>query len=196
MVSRALATAAVTSALLGAGCVETTTSTDGRAPAMQPTASPTTPQEAPANAVVLITRPAVDSNGNLWRDRFELTAYLFAQPFPAPVFREGELEFSIYPLGRAGTPDKPGQALRTWKIDAQSLDSLRGMSLPGPCYNIALSLLADGGTDKLPVDAVDLAACFKAPNEPPVWTQGVTTVQFGSVAADSGSSSGRPRSTQ
>lgn len=179
-------------ASMPAACVQTTSSGDGRAPAMQPVSAPSTPQDAPANAVVLIARPASDTNGNLWRDRLELTAYLFAQPFPTPVFRTGELEFLIYPPGKAGSPSAPGKPLRTWTIDPQSLESLRGMSLPGPCYNLALSLLADGGTDKLPFDSVDLAACFRAPNEPPIWTQGTTTIQLGSVASEA-SGSNRPR---
>lgn len=166
------------------GCVKTTSSNDGRAPTPPPVAPPSTPGEAPANAVVLITRPAVDTNGNLWRDRIDLTVYLFAQPFPTPVFREGELEFLIYPMGRSGTQQSPGKPLRTWRFDAAMLNAMRGMSLPGPCYNLSISLLADGGTDKLPLDAVDLAACFRAPGEAPVWTQALTTVQLGTVAGD------------
>jgi len=170
-------------ALFTGACVETTTSADGRAPTMQPVTAPSTPDAAPANAVVLIARPAVDTDGNLWRDRMEVTVYLFAQPFPTPVFREGVLEFSIYPIGQAGTPSAMGTPLRTWSVDPQTLSSLRGMSLPGPCYNIALSLLANGQSDKLPAESVDLAATFKAPNEAPVWTQGVTTIQLGTVAS-------------
>jgi len=183
--ARPLAVGAIGALLLLSGCVQSTTTGDGRAPAPQPIAAPSTPSEAPANAVVLIARPAVDTNGNLWRDRVELTVYLFAQPYPTPVFREGELEFMIYPVGRANTPETAGRPLRTWTIDARTLDALRGMSLPGPCYNLALNLLADGGSDKLPVDAVDLVACFKPTGSAPVWTQGVTTVQLGTVGADS-----------
>ncbi|MBX3354182.1 MAG: hypothetical protein KF724_00610 [Phycisphaeraceae bacterium] len=146
--------------------------------------------------MVLIARPAVDTNGNLWRDRIDLTVYLFAQPFPTPVFREGELDFFIYPVGQAGSPDAPGVPLRKWTVDPQTMAALRGMSLPGPCYNLGLSLLADGRTDELPVDAVDLAAVFRAPGQPPVWTQGVTTVQLGMVVPESGRSSRRGTATQ
>lgn len=177
-----------------ASCVQSTRTSDGRAPSPQPVAPPSTPEEAPANAVVLIARPAVDTNGNLWRDRVELTVYLFAQPFPTPVFRDGDLEFAIFPVGQAGTPQSPGTPLRTWKIDAETLAALRGMSLPGPCYNVAISLLADGGTDLLRLDAVDLAARFRAPGMEPVWAQGVTTVQLGMVSDGGGSSSSPSRS--
>lgn len=191
--ARAQRFACIAGAMLLASCVQSTRTSDGRSPSPEPVAPPSTPAEAPANAVVLISRPAVDTNGNLWRDRVELTIYLFAQPFPTPVFRDGDLEFAIFPVGGAGTPQSPGTPLRTWKIDAETLAALRGMSLPGPCYNVAISLLADGGTDLLRLDAVDLAARFRAPGQELVWAQGVTTIQLG-MASEAGAASASPAS--
>lgn len=176
-------------AAIVAGCVQTTSTADGRSPVPEPTRAVVTPAEAPVNAVVLMAGPPVDTNGNLWRDRIDATIYLFARPHEMPAFRQGTLEFAIYPVGGAGSPSRPGKPIRTWTLDAQQLMALRGMTQFGPCYQVSLSLLVDGGSDRLPVDAVDLAVAFKAPDSPTVWAEGVTSLQLGQMPS---SSSGRP----
>ncbi len=183
----AAAIAAVAFGALGA-CVETTRTSDGRPAAPEPVAPPRTPTEAPINAVVLIAAPAVDTNGNQWRDRIDTTVYLFARPHDMPTFRQGTIGFAIFPMGGAGSPGRPGTPLRTWSFDAQELQAKRSMALFGPCYQLSLSLLDGKGDDRLPVEAVDLVASFTAPDGAPVWTEGVTTIQLGRVPA---SSSGR-----
>jgi len=175
----------VAAAVAVAGCVETTTSADGRAPAPEPVPATMTPAEAPINAVVIVAGPPVDTNGNLWRDRIDLAVYLFSQPHPTPAFRNGSIDFVIYPMGRAGSPDRPGQPMRTWTFDAAALASSRSMAVFGPCHQFSLSLLADGGDDRLQLDCVDLVAVFRPPSGEPVWTHGVTTIQLGRTPGSS-----------
>lgn len=191
---RAILAGAIAGAVAGAvSCVETTTTSDGRAPAPEPTRASVTPPEAPINAVVLIAGPPVDTNGNLWRDRIDVSVYLFAQPHPTPAFRDGSFEFVIYPMGRAGTPDRPGRPLRSWIFGPNDVAAARSMAVFGPCHQFSLSLLADGGDDRLPVESVDLMAAFRPVLGEPVWTQGVTTIQLGKTPTTTGSSRG-PRS--
>ena len=185
--SHALASvgAAVAACALVAGCVETTRTSDGRPPVPEPVKPLVTPAEAPINAVVLITGQPIDTNGNLWRDRIDATVYLFAEPHRMPAFREGTLEFAVYPMGGAGSPSRPGKAIRTWTFSAEELLAKRSMTGFGPCYQVSLSLLADGASDRLPVDAVDLSVSFRAPDSAPVWTEGVTTIQLGQASSSS-----------
>lgn len=185
--------AAAVAALALAGCVETTRTSDGRPPTPEPVRPAMTPTEAPINAVVVIAGPPVDTNGNLWRDRIDVTVYLFARPHDMPTFREGSIEFAIYTMGGAGSPSKPGTPLRSWTFDAEELLSRRAVVLFGPCYQVSLSLLADKQDDRLPVEAVDLTAVFTAPGRDPVWAEGVTTIQLGKVPTSAGRGS-RPAS--
>lgn len=182
--------AAMASSAPLASCVETTRTSDGRPPVPEPVKPVVTPTEAPINAVVLIAGPPVDTNGNLWRDRIDATVYLFARPHDMPAFRSGTLDFAVYAMGGAGSPSRPGTPIRTWRFDAAALESKRAVALFGPCYQMSLSLLAEGGEDRLAVDAVDLVASFTAPDAAPVWTEGVTTIQLGQVP--SSNSSARP----
>lgn len=163
------------------GCQTTVTTSDGARSVPKPTEAPVAPQGTKPNAIAITFAPKpADTDGNLLPDSLQVTAYLFARPHPAPFFAEGSFHFAIYRLGEAGTADAPGAApLRTWVFAAESVALARSVALAGPCHEFTLSLLANRGTDALPVESVDLVAWFEpADGSPAVWLRGVRSVQF------------------
>lgn len=172
-------------AALTAGCVTQRTTSDGRPPAPDPTPAPAVPVSAVVNTMTVIAAPPVDTNGNLFRDRIDVEVYLFAQPHPSPVLCDGQFTFVLYPMGQAGSPGQRGTVLRTWTIPAAAARGAEAMSLMGPCYRFSLSLLANGGSDRLGADSVDLVGAFEVPGAPVVNTQNVTTLQLGAIPGTS-----------
>jgi hypothetical protein len=168
-------------ALAAFGCQTTVTTSDGTAPAPKPREAPVTPKGTLPNAIAVTFAPKpADTDGNLLPDSLQVTAYLFARPHPTPLFAEGSFHFSIYRLGQSGTPETPGaEPLRSWTFDAAAVQAARDVALAGPCYEFVLSLLANRGSDALPVESVDLVAWFEpAGGGPLVWLRGVRSVQF------------------
>lgn len=175
--------AALTLAALAfaAGCETTVTTSDGARATPKPTEAPAAPQGSKPNAMAITFAPKpADTDGNLLPDSLQVTAYLFARPHPSPVFADGSFHFAIYRLGEAGTAEAPGAApVRTWTFAAESVALARSMALAGPCHEFTLSLLANRGSDALPVESVDLVAWFEpADGAGPVWLRGVRSVQF------------------
>ncbi len=172
-----------------AACETTRETSDGRPMPPTPRNAPTTPSEAPINAIAVVLGPkALDSNNNLFPDTIQLEAYLFARPYPTPVWRDGTFEFAIYPSGAAPTTGgQPQEPLRTWTITPEELRTVRSKSLVGECYAIALSLLVNGGTDRLNMQAVDLVATFKpADGGPAVPLNGVRSMSMAPIAVQQG----------
>lgn len=181
MIRAGAAIAACSLALLCAGCQTTVTTSDGTAPAPKPREGPVTPKGTLPNAIAVTFAPKpADTDGNQLPDTLQVTAYLFARPHPTPLFAEGSFHFAIHRMGQSGTPESPGkEPLRAWTFDAAAVQAARDVALAGPCYEFALSLLADRGSDALPVESVDLVAWFEpAGAEPAVWLRGVRSVQF------------------
>lgn len=178
--SVARATAIVLAAALAA-CETTVTTSDGGPPAMKPREIEPPPKGARPNALAVTFAPKpIDTDGNLLPDTLQVTAYLFARPHKSPVFADGSMSFAIFRPGEAGTPDRPGaEPLRTWRFDSDLVRALRSQALVGPCHEISLSLLADGGRDQLPVESVDLVAWFEpADGSERIWLRGVRSVQY------------------
>ena len=168
-------------AVFAIGCQTTVTTSDGARSVPKPTEAPVAPQGTKPNAIAITFAPKpADTDGNLLPDSLQVTAYLFARPHPAPLFADGSFHFAIYRLGEAGTADAPGAApLRTWAFAAESVALARSVALAGPCHEFTLSLLANRGTDALPVESVDLVAWVEpADGSPSVWLRGVRSVQF------------------
>jgi len=163
-----------------AACETTVTTADGTPPVPKPTAPAPAPEGAVPNAIAITFAPKpADTNGNLLPDSLQVTAYLFARPHPTPVFHDGEFHFAIYRSGEAGSPDTPGATpLRAWTMSRDGVRFARSMALAGPCHEFTLSLLANGGTDELPVESVDLVAWFVPEGGERVWMRGVRGVQF------------------
>ncbi|MFM1867117.1 MAG: hypothetical protein RL591_525 [Planctomycetota bacterium] len=177
--SHAIAFASVSFALTA--CETTVTTSDGARAAPKPTEAPSAPQGAKPNAMAITFAPKpADTDGNLLPDSLQVTAYLFARPHPSPIFADGAFHFAIYRLGEAGNAEAPGAApLRTWTFASESVSLARSLALAGPCHEFTLSLLANRGSDALPVESVDLVAWFEpADGSPAVWLRGVRSVQF------------------
>jgi len=178
-VGRAVSIGAVVFALMG--CQTTVTTSDGARSAPKPTEAPSAPQGAKPNAMAITFAPKpADTDGNLLPDSLQVTAYLFARPHPAPIFADGTFHFAMYRLGEAGTAEAPGATpLRAWTFAPESVALARSMALAGPCHEFTLSLLANRGSDALPVESVDLVAWFEpADGAAAVWLRGVRSVQF------------------
>ncbi len=168
-------------AFCAVACQTTVTTSDGTPPVVKPTEAPTTPEGTRPNAIAVVFAPKPsDTNGNLLPDTLKVTSFLFARPHPAPLYAEGSFHFAIYRMGTSGTPQRPGpDPLRSWSFDAAAVNAARNWALVGACYEFELSLLADGGSDALAVESVDLVAWFTpSASDDRVWLRGVRSVQF------------------
>ncbi|MFO0827957.1 MAG: hypothetical protein U0572_07370 [Phycisphaerales bacterium] len=166
-----------------ASCQTTVTTDDGRPMPPPPRPAPPTPDQAPVNAMAIVLGPKpTDTNGNMRPDTIQLEAYLFARPYPTPTWRDGVFEFSIYPPGKAGSPDQPAKdPIRTWSILPEQAAQSRTHSLIGDGYALELSLLTNGGTDLIGYGSVDLIARFiETGSETPVSATGVRSVSLAS----------------
>ncbi|MFM7051405.1 MAG: hypothetical protein ACKOYN_04620 [Planctomycetota bacterium] len=176
---RGVAAAIAATAALCA-CETTVTTADGTPPAPKPTAPTAAPAGAMPNAIAITFAPKpADTNGNLLPDSLQVTAYLFSRPHPTPIFHDGEFHFAIFRAGEAGSAERPGaEPLRAWTMSREGVRFARSMALAGPCHEFTLSLLANGGTDDLPVESVDLVSWFVTAEGEQVWMRGVRGVQF------------------
>lgn len=166
-------------AFAAAAC-ETTIEQSSNARPMPPTpvAAPTPPPEARVNsfAMLLLTPKAIDSNGDARPDTMAVECYLFAEPFPTPMWETGEFVFSLHRQGTAGTPD--AAPLVEWRISSEAAAAARTRTLIGPCYRFALNILEAGRGD-LSVRSADLVGRFEpADGRPPIRTTGVRAVQL------------------
>jgi len=167
--------------LVGASCQTTVTTADGTPPAPKPTEGPETPSAAKVNAFAITFAPKpADTNGNQLPDTLSVTAYLFSRPHPSPMFCDGKFHFAIYRSGQSGTPDQPGpDPLRQWSFSVAESQAARSTAMVGPCYEFSLSLLANRGSDVLPVEAVDLVAWFEpSDGSDAVWMRGIRSEPF------------------
>lgn len=138
------------------------------------------PASAPINALSVLYAPRPsDSDANGRPDRLVVEMYLFARPYPMPTWREGTVVISAYPMGKAGTPEKPGTTpFHVWKIATNQLALGRFRSLVGEGYKFQFSLLDDGGSDRVPGEALDFVARFEPTAGGTVWSDGVRTISF------------------
>lgn len=167
--------------LLGlAGC-ETTVeqSTSPRPMPSKPVDPPPTPADAKANrmAVLLLGPKAQDTNGNGRGDLVLVEVYLFAEPYPTPIFEEGRFVFELQPC--------PGENVaqfippRVWTFEGEQIRSFRGRARIGPSHRFPLSLLENGG-DQLPCATGELTARFEpADGGAAVRAIGTRSVQLG-----------------
>lgn len=161
------------------GCETTVTQASGGRPLPpDPKQPPPALTNVPPNAmaVMLVGPKPMDTNGNGFPDLITVEAYLFAEPYPTPMWADGAFVFELYPLGMAGQPES--KPIATWRIEGDALLASRTQSLAGRSYRLNLSLL-ERGTDVLPVSAVDLTSAFvPAGGAPVVRALGVRTVQM------------------
>jgi len=163
-----------------AGC-ETTVeqSSSARPMPSKPVSPPPTPSGAKANsmAMLVLGPKARDSNGNGRADMVMVEVFLFAEPYPAPIFEEGRFVFELQPC--AG--EQLGDLIppRVWSFEGEQAMRSRGRAMVGPSHRFTLSLLETGG-DVLPCSKADLTARFEpADGRPAVSAMGVRSVVLG-----------------
>lgn len=139
------------------------------------------PPGAPVNAISVLYAPKPgDSDANGRPDTLSLEMYLFARPYPTPVWREGTITVSAYPIGTAGSPSAPGRKpVHVWRVATRDLGLGTFRSLIGEGYRFQISLLDGGSGDRIPGTALDFVTSFEpASGEPPVWSDGVRSISF------------------
>jgi hypothetical protein len=176
-----------------AGCETVSETSDGRPMPPRARAVERAPPTAPINALSVLFGPQpADSNANGRPDRISVELYLFARPYPMPVWRQGTLYITAYPLGQAGSVESPStKPFHEWRYTTNDLELGRFKSLIGEGYRFQFTLLgedsshtdADGrkrmGTDLVPNNALDLIARFEpVDGTPVVWCDGVRTLSF------------------
>lgn len=139
------------------------------------------PAGAPINAISVLYAPKPsDSDANGRPDTLSLEVYLFARPYPTPVWREGTFTVSAFPIGTAGSPSAPGRKpVHVWKVATRDIGLGTFRSLIGEGYRFQLSLLDGGATDRIPGTALDFVTSFEATaGGPPIWSDGVRSISF------------------
>jgi len=174
--------AAVCACAFLAGCETVSSETsDGRPMPPAVRKAQRAPDDAPINALSLTFEPKPgDSDGNNRPDQITLTLYLFARPYPAPTWRDGQFVVSAYRSGTAGSPSTPGtKPFHVWTIETRDLNLGRFRNLIGDGYRFQLSLLDQGGTDRIDGNSLDFTVCFRpASGGAPVWSDGARAMVF------------------
>jgi hypothetical protein len=166
--------------LLGCQTVSSQTS-DGRPMPPQARQPEQAPDEAPVNAMSVLYAPKPeDTDANGHPDRLTVEVYLFARPYPTPVWRDGTIMVAAYPLGKAGSPTAPGaKPVHTWSLPTRDIDLGRFRSLVGEGYRFDVSLLDGGGTDRIKGNALDFVTSFQpAGSKSRIWGDGVRSIDF------------------
>jgi len=115
---------------------------------------------------------AIDSDGNGAADLIPINLLLFqtSGPSGAPLWKRGTARFVLTTLD--------GEALRAWDFDEQALHDARARIAFGKAYQFGLSLLDNGGSDRVPSTWVRVECQF-ALQEGPLLRSGSTAVQVG-----------------
>ena len=146
----------------------------------------TAPEGVAVNAMSVLYAPKpTDSDANGRPDRLSIELYLFARPYPTPVWREGTLNVAAYRMGTAGSPTAPGDhPIHVWSIPTRDLDLGRFRSLIGEGYRFQVSLLDDGGNDRIEGTALDFVTWFRPSSGATViWSDGVRSIAFEPMAS-------------
>lgn len=182
MRSNQIAILAVLPLALLASCETVSSETsDGRPMPPPARAAQRPPDAAPINAMSVLYAPKPqDTDANGRPDRLGIELYLFARPYPAPVWRDGTFTITAYPMGKAGNPLAPGaNPVHTWTLNTRTGALDRFRSLIGEGFRTQVSLLDGGGTDRIPGMALDFVASFQPEGDAPrVWCDGVRSLSF------------------
>ncbi|MBX3383996.1 MAG: hypothetical protein KF864_10865 [Phycisphaeraceae bacterium] len=133
--------------LLLGGCVADNSGSNSK-----PTIGPP-PSEPRPGGLFMATNLPDDSDGNGYPDTFVVTVYIFDQsPYPRSVAIAGSFEFRLV--------NTSGEVVRAWRIPPETARRAQISAAPGPGYTFRMSLLEDGGTDRLPKQSVDVIGAF------------------------------------
>ena len=123
------------------------------------------PQSAPINdlAILKSIRP-IDTNGNGYPNRFDVSVYLFARPYPVPRFANGTLVFSLYPPATYDSREGFGaEPIAQWRFDQDRLLRARFKNVVGQGYALSLDL-NELGISSLQYNSADLVTTFEPAN--------------------------------
>ncbi len=157
---------------------------DGRPMPPPARAAQRPPDAAPVNAISVLYAPKPqDTDANGRPDRLGIELYLFARPYPAPIWRDGTFTVTAYPMGKAGNPQAPGaNPVHTWRLSTRQLSLERFRSLIGEGFRAQVSLLDGGGNDRIPGTALDFVASFEPEGGTPrIWCDGVRSLSFAPI---------------
>lgn len=153
--------------LFVAGCVTETSSTAlGEPPTPKPRKIAPAPQTAPINDLAMLkAMQPVDTNGNGYPNRLDVSVYLFARPFPVPRFAKGTLVFSLYPPSTYDVREGYGaEPIIQWRFDAERMLAARFQNVVGQGYAVSLDL-NEVGISTLEYDSADLVTSFEPASE-------------------------------
>ncbi len=135
------------------------TTSDSRPMPPRPRAVKQPPSDAvPNRMTLLVGQKPIDTNGNGFPDRVEVSSTLFSWPNTAGMETPGTFEFALYPIGHADRPD--AQPLARWEIPVESGSPHRVRTIWGFSYNFQLSITAARGSDELPGMRGDMRGRF------------------------------------
>lgn len=181
---------AIAALLLLSACQTVSSETsDGRPMPPPARRAESAPPGAPINAISVLYAPKPsDSDANGRPDSLSIEVYLFARPYPTPVWREGTFTVSAFPIGTAGSPSAPGRKpVHVWKVATRDIGLGTFRSLIGEGYRFQLSLLEGGAGDRIPGTALDFVTSFEAaPGGAAVWSDGVRSISFEPTVAGAG----------
>lgn len=169
------------SVLASSGCITESSSTAlDRLPTSKPRKVSPAPQSAPINDLALLKsmRP-IDTNGNGYPNRFDVSVYLFSRPYPVPRFAEGTLVFSLYPPSTYDSREGFGsEPIAQWRFEQDRLLGARFQNVVGQGYSLSLDL-NDIGIASLDYGAADLVASFEPASEAKVvYGDSVQTIPY------------------
>ena len=163
------------------GCVsETTSSALGEPPSPKPRRVSPAPQTAPINDIAMLKAMyPVDTNGNGYPNRLNVSVFLFARPYPVPRFANGTLVFSLYPPSAYDRREGFGaDPIVEWRIDSQRMRGARFQNVVGQGYALSLDL-AEFGITSLGYDSADLVTSFEpADGDLIVYGSSVQTITY------------------
>lgn len=150
--------------LIVPGCVNA----DER-PTPQPT--PNQPANVIPDRISLSASWPEDTDANGCADTTTVVVYIFDTRYSAaPIAVPGEMTIRLV--------DKSGAAIRQWQYTQQETQAAIRTFAAGPGYQLLPSLL-DHGTDRVPVQEVDVVAIFTPINGTPVRSRGAATIRIG-----------------
>jgi hypothetical protein len=129
----------------------------------------------PAKLVLSSTYPR-DTNSNGYPDSLAARIHLFEDEggFPLSLAADGTFHFEL--------ASPKGKTFASWSIGGDDAKRAMIRDSVGPCYVFELSLLADGKSDKIDAEKVDLHATFTPAtpdSAPPIRGSGIVSLHFG-----------------
>jgi len=155
------------------GCVsETTNSTIGASSPRKVRRVTPPPPSSPINEIALLKgmRP-LDTTGNGFPNRLEVSVYLFSRPYPVPRFAEGTLVFTLQ------APSETRELLAEWQFGSREMASARFRDVIGQGYKLNLDLEAIG-VASFPYESADLRVAFEPASGGKVQPGGTQAVSY------------------